>query len=82
MSKRLFDGAKITRVPYAKITRVPLPVYGLPYAKITCVMGAPRMQKLHAINNIHVMCLFFRSPSPRTIAALSGSICARAGCCS
>mgnify|MGYP006936291356 CR=1 FL=1 len=51
MSKRLFDGAKITRVPYAKITCVPSPVHGLPYAKITRVRGYSRMQNLHAINN-------------------------------
>ena len=51
MSKRLFDGAKITRVPYAKITCVPSPVHGLLYAKITRVRGYSRMQNLHAINN-------------------------------
>jgi len=51
MSKKLFDGAKITRVPYAKITRVPSPAHGLPYAKITRVRGYSCMQKLHAINN-------------------------------
>ena len=73
MSKKLFDGAKITRVPYAKITCVPSPVHGLPYAKITRVRGYSRMQKLHAINNFHYQANLFQR-KPATNSALPGAL--------